>query len=167
MKEWWWKPRSQDPWDGELSKLCISTQNFDKQNTELILWPSPTSWTSQVVLVVKNPPANAGDVGSIPWSGRCPGGGHGNPLLYSCLENPMNRGAWWAIVHWVKKSQTQLKWLSTHVPYFLCRQKINLDHFDLFPPSPSFMPTSLWLHLAVRLFQALLASTYHMTGSSL
>ena len=44
--------------------------------------------------VVKNPPANAGDRGSIPMSGRSPGEGHGNPLPYSCLENPMNRGAW-------------------------------------------------------------------------
>ena len=49
-------------------------------------------------LVVKNPPANAGDVrdaGSILGSGRSPGGGHGHPLQYSCLENPMDRGAWW------------------------------------------------------------------------
>ena len=56
---------------------------------------------SQVALVVKNPPANAGevrDVGSIPGSGRSPGGGHGNPLQYSCLENPMDRGAWRATV---------------------------------------------------------------------
>ena len=53
--------------------------------------------TSQVTLVVKNPPASAGDVkdkGSIPGSGRSLGGGHGNPFLYSCLENPMDRGAW-------------------------------------------------------------------------
>ena len=56
-------------------------------------------WASQVVLVVKNPPANAGDTGSIPGSGRSPGRGHGNPLLYSCLENPMDKGAWQAIVH--------------------------------------------------------------------
>ena len=62
---------------------------------------------SQVVLVVKNLPANAGDVrdtGLIPESGRSPGGGHGNPLQYSCLENPMDRGAWQAIVHRVPKS---------------------------------------------------------------
>ena len=61
----------------------------------------------QVVLVVKNLPANAGDVrdtGLIPESGRSPGGGHGNPLQYSCLENPMDRGAWQAIVHRVPKS---------------------------------------------------------------
>ena len=57
---------------------------------------------SQVVLVVKNLPVNAGDIreaGSIPGSGRFPGGRHGNPLRYSCLENPMDRGAWWAAVH--------------------------------------------------------------------
>ena len=66
----------------------------------------------QVVLVVRNPPANAGDVrdmGSIPGLGRTPGGGDGNSLQYSCLENPMDRGVWWATVHRVAKSQTQLK----------------------------------------------------------
>ena len=58
--------------------------------------------TSQVVLVVKNPPANAGDardMGLIPESGRSPGEGNGNLLQYSCLENPMDRGAWQATVH--------------------------------------------------------------------
>ena len=56
--------------------------------------------------MVKNPPAKAGDIrneGSIPGSGRSPGGGPGNPLQYSCLENPMVREAWWAIVHRVTK----------------------------------------------------------------
>ena len=60
----------------------------------------------------KEPLANAGDirdVGSIPGSGRSPGEGHGNPLQYSCLENPMDRGAWQAIVHRVAKSWTRLK----------------------------------------------------------
>ena len=64
---------------------------------------------SQVVLVVKNLPANAGDIrdpGSIPGLGRSSGEGHGNPLQYSCLENPMDRGAWWATIHGVAKSQT-------------------------------------------------------------
>ena len=67
--------------------------------------------------MVKNPPASAGDVkdvGSIPGLGRSPGGGSGNPLQYSSLENPMDRGAWWAIIHRVAKSQTQLKRLSPH-----------------------------------------------------
>ena len=61
--------------------------------------------------VVKNLPANTGDIrdaGSIPGSGRSPGGGPGNPLQYSCLENPMDRGTWWATVHGVAKSRTQL-----------------------------------------------------------
>ena len=68
----------------------------------------------QVVLVVKNPSGNTGDIrdkGSIPGWGRSPGGGHGNPLQYFCLENPMDGGAWRAIAHGVAKSQTQL---STH-----------------------------------------------------
>ena len=59
-----------------------------------------------MVLMVKNPPASAGDPGSIPGSGRSPGGLHGNPLQYSCLENPMDRGVWWATVHRVIKNQT-------------------------------------------------------------
>ena len=58
--------------------------------------------------MVKNPPANAGDLGSIPGSGRYPGEGNGNPLKYSCLGNPMDRVAWWAIAHGVAKSQTRL-----------------------------------------------------------
>ena len=64
------------------------------------------------MVLVKNPPANTGDikdVSLIPGSGRSPGGGHGNPLQYSCLENLMDRGAWWATVHRVAKSQTQMK----------------------------------------------------------
>ena len=59
--------------------------------------------------MIKNLPAIAGDVrdtGSIPGSGRSSGRGHGHPLQYSCLENPMDRGAWWATVHRVAKSQT-------------------------------------------------------------
>ena len=66
-------------------------------------------WVSQVVLVVKTSPANTGDArdkGSIPGSGRSPGEGNGNPLQYSCLENPMGRGAWRATVHGVAKSRT-------------------------------------------------------------
>ena len=58
--------------------------------------------------VVKNPPANAGDVDLIPGLGRAPGGGNGNPLLHSCLGNPMDRGAWRAADHMVAKSGTQL-----------------------------------------------------------
>ena len=65
-------------------------------------------------MVKKIPAANAGDVDSIPGSGRFPGEGNGNPFQYSCLENPMDRGVCQATVHGVAKSQTQLKQLSTH-----------------------------------------------------
>ena len=64
---------------------------------------------SQVALVAKNPPADAGDVrdlGSVPGSGRSPEGGHGNPFQYSCLENPMDRGGWQAEIHRVAESDT-------------------------------------------------------------
>ena len=64
-----------------------------------------------MALVIKNPLANAGvvkDMGSIPDLGRSPGGEHGNPLQYSCLENPMDRAGWRAAVHKVAKSRTQL-----------------------------------------------------------
>ena len=66
----------------------------------------------QVALVVKNPPANAGDrrdAGLIPGSGRSPGGGPGNPFQCSCPENPVDGGAWWATVHGVSMSQILLK----------------------------------------------------------
>ena len=56
--------------------------------------------------VVKNVPVNAGDMGLNPESGRSRGGGNGNPLQYSCLGNPMDRGTWWAAVHGVAKSRT-------------------------------------------------------------
>ena len=70
------------------------------------------TWASQVALVVKNPPANVGDirdVGLIPGVGGSPGEGHGSPLQYSCLKNPMDRGTWWTMFRRVTKSQTQLK----------------------------------------------------------
>ena len=64
--------------------------------------------------MVKNSPANAGNAGSIPWSGRSPRVGNGNPLWYSCLENSMNREAWWAIVHRITRSRALSDWGSTH-----------------------------------------------------
>ena len=64
--------------------------------------------------MVRNPPANSGDVGLIPGSGRLPGEGSSNPLQYSCLANPMDREAWWARVHSVAKSQTQQLNIHTH-----------------------------------------------------
>ena len=70
---------------------------------------------SQVALVVKNLPANPGHIRnsrSAPGSGRSPGGGHGNPLQYSCLEKPTDRGAWRATAHRILQSRTRLKRLS-------------------------------------------------------
>ena len=72
-------------------------------------WDYSTYWASQVVPVVKNPPANAGDAkdsGLMPGSGKSPGGGNGNPLQYTYLENSMDRRTLWATVHGVTKSQT-------------------------------------------------------------
>ena len=69
-------------------------------------------WASQVALAVKNLPANAGDLRdavSIPGLGRSPAGGNGNPLQYSCLENPMDRGTGWATLYRVAQSWTRLK----------------------------------------------------------
>ena len=74
-------------------------------------------WASQVALVVKYALSNARDIrdmGSVSGLGRSPGGGHGNPIQYSCLENPMDRGVWRTTVHGVAKSQTRLKRLSMH-----------------------------------------------------
>ena len=104
----------------------------------------PVMWGLPQWLSSKESACNAEDTGSIPGWGRSPGGGHGNPLPYSCLENPMDRGAWWATVHRVTKSQTQLKWLSPswvmvfedtagnweikHCP-ILCRQIIEVFSF--------------------------------------
>ena len=80
-------------------------------------------WTSQLGLTVKNPPANAGDTrdgGLIPGSGRSPGEENDNPLQYSCLENLMDRGAWWPAVHRVSKSQTLSDLAHMHIS---CLQK--------------------------------------------
>ena len=87
----------------EASKKCINNQNGSHNNNLSIKINKDSSgfWASQVALVVKNPPASAGDirdVGLIPGLGRAPGGGHGNLLQYSCLENLKDRGAWRATV---------------------------------------------------------------------
>ena len=89
---------------GELGSVLVSGRSpgGGKGN------PLQSSWSSLVAQMVKKPPANVGDLGSIPRSGRSPGGGHGYPLQYSCLENPMDRGPWWATVHGVSKIWTQL-----------------------------------------------------------
>ena len=121
-------------WRGRPRVVCVETGGgTERQGDHLYLfhsvnqsWPSSESnfwdlvmlyvsilrwlyWASQVALAVKNLPSNAGnvrDTGSIPGLGRSPGGGHGNLLQYSCLDNPMDRGAWWATVPGVTESDT-------------------------------------------------------------
>ena len=102
----------------------ISPPESDFQISRLLI-PKPLRHSGfQVSKLLKNTPAHEGDtrdVGSIPRLGRFPGGGHGNSAQYSCLENPMDRGAWWTIVPRVAQSQTQLKLLSLacHSPALL------------------------------------------------
>ena len=78
--------------------------------------------------MVKSPSANAGDArdaGSVPGSGRSPGVGNGTPLQYSCLENPMDRGAWWAAVHRITKSWTRLSVTNTLAfGFMMCSREI-------------------------------------------
>ena len=84
-------------WLKILSGTIILSYSSAMQEVNILNWIQLGSGDSQVVLVIKNLPNNAGDVrdtGSISELGRCPGGGHGEPLQYSCLENPMDRGAW-------------------------------------------------------------------------
>ena len=106
---------------------CAAVHGVTKSRTRLSDWTATIGGgkrESQLLPVIKNPPANAEDVrdkGSIPGSGRSVGG-YGNALQYSCLEKPMDRGAWWATVHRIAESQTRLKWLSTHT----CRWKERL-----------------------------------------
>ena len=80
--------------------------------------------------MVKNLPANAGDIrdlGSVPGWGRSPGGGHGNPLQYPCLGNPVDRGAWWAIVLGVAKSQTNWSNLDCSISSVMHRCSISIS----------------------------------------
>ena len=77
--------------------------------------------------MVKKSPVIAGDRGSIPWSGRSPGEGNGNPLQHSCLENPMDGGAWQATVHGVTKSQTRLSDSHTHTHTHDCLIMVNFE----------------------------------------
>ena len=94
----------------------------------------------------KESACNARDLGLIPRSRSSPGEGNGNPLQYSCLENPMDRGAWWAIVHGVTKSQIWLKWLSMHTVCFL-----QLSLFD----SPFYLwGVSMWVKVKVLVIQS-------------
>ena len=112
----------------------------------------------QVVLVGKNPAARTGDIKNtdlIPGSGRSSGGQHGNPLQYSCLENPMDRGAWQAAVHGVTKRQPWLKQLRTHRPLKQSPSGLGLQHMDL-EYIEIFRP---WYHIFF-IFTILISITY-------
>ena len=98
-----WEQEEEEEKKGILRNLTVSVGSLPSGSRMVV------SASSQVALVVKNLPASAGDArdaGSIPGWGRSPGEGNGSPLQNSCLENPMDRGAWRATVHGVTKSQT-------------------------------------------------------------
>ena len=92
-----------DTADNKITSFCSSRDTIKRVKGK----PYSGRWPSQVALAVKNLPASAGDkrdMGLIPGSGRSPGGGYSNPVQCSCLENPMDRGDWWATVHRVAQS---------------------------------------------------------------
>ena len=95
--------------DTDFEPLTVITMlHYPELLKRLRLQPDFTG-ASQVVLMLKNPSASTGDIrdmGSIPGLGRSPRRGHGNPLQYSCLENPMDRGVWRAAAHRIPKNQT-------------------------------------------------------------
>ena len=91
--------------------------------------------------MIKNPPAKARDAGLIPGSERSPGEGNGNPLQYSCLKNPMDRGAWWTVVHGVTKESDTTEGLNNNnmniiiiiLLYYYSNSKITNIHFLKWP----------------------------------
>ena len=104
------------------ASVCLLVIAFNSFSFKVITNMYALIGACQVAIVVRNLSDNAGDVrdtGSVSGLGRSPGGEHGNPFQYSCLKNPMGRGAWQATAHSVAKSWTQLKWLSTHLRMFL------------------------------------------------
>ena len=103
---------------------CVSLTSSWLLQVDFCLIPQSASGAFQVVLVIKNLPANAGDlrcVGLISGWERSPGGGHRSPLQYSCLENPMDTGAWWTIVHGVTKEldTTEAAWTDNEPQSFV------------------------------------------------
>ena len=118
-----WFPLGGTGWISLLSKglsRVFSNTTVQKQTKKLLKerrpgTPKPNNLEHLALYFWMLNAGDISDVGSIPGSRRSPGGGHGNPFQYSCLENPMDRGAWWATVHKAAKSWTQLKWLYTFV----------------------------------------------------
>ena len=109
-------------------------------------WIKEVPGASLVARMGKNPPASAGDLGSVPGLGIPPGGGHGNPVRYPCLENPMDRGAWRATVHGVLKSQTRHNRLNSNTMWMFGRQKASKlaeTPNPVFPSEPYNTPHQL------------------------
>ena len=106
-------------------KILFTRRSYSHMDLELI--KTEVVNLSQVVLTGKNLPADAGDIrhtGWIPAWGKSPGEGNANPLQYSCLENPLDRGARWAVVHGLAKNRTQLKWLCTHIVSIFIKNRL-------------------------------------------
>ena len=115
----------QEPCAGMQSRACEKTERHRLNLRASRPGPGASAWPERGsgfpgASVLENPPADpggpghAGEVGSIPVSGRSPRGGNGNPLQYSCLENPMDRGAWRVIVHWGRKESDTTEQPNTH-----------------------------------------------------
>ena len=127
-------------------ELCLCLQAFMFSKGPQLTCRCPDHLGLPGSSAVKNPPANAGDVGLIPGLRRFPGGGNGNPLQYSCLENPMDRGAWWATVHGGHKESAMTEHACTPVlsqvqSWSECQQQGRDEGRQaLFPSSPGTQP---------------------------
>ena len=116
--------------------------------------------------MVKNLPANAGDVrdmGSTPGLGRSPGEGHGNPLQYSCLENPVDQGAWWTTVHRAAKSWAQLNQLSVHTRARAHTHTHTHTEAMQSTTHPTPPPTNNWIGLKEREHEIKMRSTQEVS----
>ena len=123
------------------SSLPGDLENFTLSLNLTILLGMTQSWSFlSGWLSGKESACVVGDPSLIPGSRRFPGGGHGNPLQCSCLEDPMDRGAWWTTVHRVTKSQTQLKQLRTHA--CMSQNWSSRVHFLRYPASPFYVFSS-------------------------
>ena len=145
-RRWWWEGKPD-----MLQSMGLQRVGHDWSDwTKLIV----DCRASQVVLVITNLPANAGatgDSGLIPGLGRSPGGGHGNPLECSCLENPMDRGAWWAIwsigLQRVGHDWSNLAWHIVNIVtmlYIISPEPSHLITESLYPFTSGFFVSNFW-----------------------
>ena len=114
-----------------MAMLCLLQETALERETMLTL-ELANQWAFPGGSVVKNPLASTGDLNSIPRLGRAPGEGNGNPLQYSCLENPMNRGVWWATVHGVTKKGDTTEQLSPRAQTWIQIPTLPLPSFFTF-----------------------------------